>query len=240
MARGQSKNQINPLFGTRLKNNLGKQQQEALVKQIQIQDFLSVLAKQEQSSRSFDLYKKGQLSIDFQEDDNGNEMICVKVDAMFKQTSFYNAQGLVHRIDKPAITQTDFEAWYLDGELHREDGPAVVDQVGSQSWFLKGQRHREGGPARTSMYGEQYWYQNNKLHCQDGPSYLYVPNLPNFDLRKYKEAAQEIFKWEKSQGSKTPHDHEDLQLPLRMWHLDGIRYLEQDYRKELKARNLSF
>ncbi len=37
--------------------------------------------------------------------------------------------------------------WYLDGNLHREDGPAVEKPDGTRVWFLHGKQHREDGPA---------------------------------------------------------------------------------------------
>jgi len=33
--------------------------------------------------------------------------------------------------------------WYLNGKLHREDGPAIEWANGDKSWFLNGQLHRE-------------------------------------------------------------------------------------------------
>ena len=37
--------------------------------------------------------------------------------------------------------------WYLDGQYHREDGPAVEMVDGTNKWFLDGKLHREDGPA---------------------------------------------------------------------------------------------
>ncbi len=31
--------------------------------------------------------------------------------------------------------------WYLDGKLHREDGPAVEYSDGSKYWYLNGKRY---------------------------------------------------------------------------------------------------
>ena len=33
--------------------------------------------------------------------------------------------------------------WFLNGQLHREDGPAIETNYGTKQWFLNGQRHRE-------------------------------------------------------------------------------------------------
>ncbi len=33
--------------------------------------------------------------------------------------------------------------WYLNGELHREDGPAIVCDDGHKEWYLNGQKLTE-------------------------------------------------------------------------------------------------
>jgi hypothetical protein len=35
------------------------------------------------------------------------------------------------------------KVWYLNGKLHREDGPAVEYIDGSKSWYLMGIRHTQ-------------------------------------------------------------------------------------------------
>jgi len=35
------------------------------------------------------------------------------------------------------------KAWYLEGKLHREDGPAVEYASGTKSWFLEGKEYTE-------------------------------------------------------------------------------------------------
>jgi (2Fe-2S) ferredoxin len=54
------------------------------------------------------------------------------------------------------------QCWYMNGKLHREDGPAVIDPYGTQVWLLNGKRHREDGPAVIYTDGSQYWYMNDK------------------------------------------------------------------------------
>ena len=53
--------------------------------------------------------------------------------------------------------------WYLNDELHREDGPAVEYQRGIKCWYLNGNYHRLDGPAIVNMRdSENYglWYIN--------------------------------------------------------------------------------
>ena len=53
--------------------------------------------------------------------------------------------------------------WYLNGERHREDGPAVEWADGEKWWYLNGKRHREDGPAFERADGSKSWYLNDKL-----------------------------------------------------------------------------
>jgi hypothetical protein len=48
--------------------------------------------------------------------------------------------------------------WYLNDQLHREDGPAIEYAPGSREWFLNGHLHREGGPAVEWENGNRTWY----------------------------------------------------------------------------------
>ena len=60
--------------------------------------------------------------------------------------------------------------WYLNGKLHREDGPAIEYASGSKAWYLNGKCHREDGPAIECASGSKSWYLNDKLHREDGPA----------------------------------------------------------------------
>ena len=60
--------------------------------------------------------------------------------------------------------------WYLNGKLHREDGPAIEYANGSRSLWVNGERHREDGPAIEWGDGGRSWYLNGKLHREDGPA----------------------------------------------------------------------
>ena len=58
-------------------------------------------------------------------------------------------------------------AWKLNGKIHREDGPAIHDGVGSQFWFRHGKRHREDGPAYMGSNGVKEWWLNGKRLSED-------------------------------------------------------------------------
>ena len=47
--------------------------------------------------------------------------------------------------------------WFLNGELHREDGPAIEFANGNKAWYLHGKYHREDGPAFEGTSGWHRW-----------------------------------------------------------------------------------
>ncbi len=63
--------------------------------------------------------------------------------------------------------------WYLNGKLHREDGPACEYSSGTRCWCLNGDLHREDGPAIEDIDGSRYWYLNDNFHREDGPAIEY-------------------------------------------------------------------
>ena len=48
--------------------------------------------------------------------------------------------------------------WWVDGKLHRLDGPAVEYEDGSKQWFVDGKCHRLDWPALEYADGSKYWY----------------------------------------------------------------------------------
>ena len=64
--------------------------------------------------------------------------------------------------------------WYLNGKLHREDGPAVEYTDGGKFWVRDGKYHREDGPAIEFANGDKYWYRDGELHREDGPAIEYA------------------------------------------------------------------
>jgi len=58
--------------------------------------------------------------------------------------------------------------WFLDGKLHREDGPAVDGVV--KQWWKHGKLHREDGPAVFAPNGARFWCRNGMYHREDGPA----------------------------------------------------------------------
>jgi hypothetical protein len=58
------------------------------------------------------------------------------------------------------------KCWYLNGKLHREDGPAVEYDNGEKHWYLDGKQHREDGPAVEYASGNKHWYLNGTKYSE--------------------------------------------------------------------------
>ena len=70
-----------------------------------------------------------------------------------------NGKGELHREDGPAVVfVTGTTYWYLNNKCHREDGPAIDHSNGTTYWYLNGQRHRENGPACEKANGYKRYY----------------------------------------------------------------------------------
>jgi len=79
--------------------------------------------------------------------------------------------GKLHREDGPAAEYPyGTKKWFLNGELHREDGPAAEYHNGTKEWWVYGKRHREDGPAVEHPDGRKKYYLNGELHREDGPA----------------------------------------------------------------------
>ena len=112
---------------------------------------------------------KGIRDVEYKKLENGGEFLLIK------GIKRWYLNGEYHRVDGPAIEYADGEKhWYLLGNLHRPDGPAVENATGNKEWYLNGKRHRVEGPAIENSNGAKYWYLNGKQHRVDGPAIEYA------------------------------------------------------------------
>lgn len=83
-----------------------------------------------------------------------------------KSIKYKNENGQLHREDGPALEWPDgTKEWWLNDVRHREDGPALVitrNGVVSNHWYFNGKRHREDGPASELGDGTKAWWLNGK------------------------------------------------------------------------------
>jgi hypothetical protein len=70
------------------------------------------------------------------------------------------------------------KAWWLNGELHRVDGPAIEWHYGTKEWYLNGDLHREDGPAVIYPDGTKLWCLNGEIVYSYNINFLHkYPNL---------------------------------------------------------------
>jgi len=71
--------------------------------------------------------------------------------------------------------------WYLDGNLHREDGPAVEFADGTKYWFLDGKIHRLDGPAVELANGTKHWFlDGEEINCKSQEEFERLMRLKAF------------------------------------------------------------
>ena len=68
---------------------------------------------------------------------------------------------------KVIIEDNGDKIWYLNGQRHREDGPAAEYANGDKSWYLNGKCHREDGPAVEYADGAKSWYLEGNHYTED-------------------------------------------------------------------------
>ena len=96
---------------------------------------------------------------------------------------FWYLNGKLHREDGPAIEWADGgKSWYLDGKRHREDGPAVEYTNGGKSWYLDGKRHREDGPAIEWADGDKSWYLDDTNYTEQQFNQKMTPTVKELSV----------------------------------------------------------
>jgi hypothetical protein len=106
--------------------------------------------------------------VDSMGDERLRRMIEYTVKVSDTGDKYWWINGKLHREDGPAIEYADgHKYWYLKGKLHREDGPAIEYADGHKEWYLKDKLHREDGPAIESANGYKYWCLNGKKLTED-------------------------------------------------------------------------
>ena len=70
----------------------------------------------------------------------------------------------LHKEDGPAVVDIEgFKEWWINGVRHRLNGPAIIHKNGTKEWFINGKKHRLDGPAVEYKDGYKYWYINGKM-----------------------------------------------------------------------------
>jgi hypothetical protein len=61
------------------------------------------------------------------------------------------------------IDKDGTKEWFLNGERHRVDGPAIEWVDGHKEWCFNGELHRVDGSAIECADGTKGWFLNGKL-----------------------------------------------------------------------------
>lgn len=84
-------------------------------------------------------------------------------------------------LNGPIIDGAGTKRYYLDGQLHRIDGPAVEYVDGYKEWRLNGFFHREDGPAVEYHDGHKVWFIHGKeLECKTQEEFKRLMRLKSF------------------------------------------------------------
>lgn len=77
-----------------------------------------------------------------------------------------------------------------DGQLHCDNGPAVVYSTGKKEWWVHGKQHRDDGPAvefrltyDAAEYNNEYWL--NGVQYGYGQWYKMIPNKFSYKWKVY-------------------------------------------------------
>lgn len=140
--------------------------------------------------------------------------------------------------DKPVMEVDEYgtKCWHLNGELHREDGPAVMCYDGSKDWYFNGKRHREDGPAIEYADGDKSWYLNDKLHREDGPAIEWADGYKVWYLDGEKVTEEEVMGKKIQDNVNNPSTESDggpssyYDMPFGDWVTlnDQMEYLAQN------------
>ena len=73
------------------------------------------------------------------------------------------------------------KSWFLNGNGHREDGPAIEYASGNKEWYHNDFLHRLDGPAVEWNGGAKDWFYNGKyIDCQDQETFERIIKLKAF------------------------------------------------------------
>lgn len=72
------------------------------------------------------------------------------------------------------VSHHGVRCWYLDGQLHRDNLPAVDWPSGTSMFYQHGELHNEDGPAfvRGDGFLHKAWWQHGRRHREDGPALI--------------------------------------------------------------------
>ncbi len=120
------------------------------------------------------------------------------------------------------IDQFGNKEYYLNGVLHREDGPAREMANGDKSYWINGKCHRDGDlPSIICSNGEKYYSINGLLHREG--------NMPAIDYPNGDKSYWNHGKLHRTDGPAFESNNQNQEF----W-INGIEFCEECYWKEIK------
>ena len=99
--------------------------------------------------------------------------------------TFWRLNGNLHREDGPAAEWSDgSKEWYRNGKYHREDGPAIEWADGTKKWCRNGQKHREDGPAVERADGYKEWWLNGEQYTEEEFNRAIKKVIPEYTMEE--------------------------------------------------------
>jgi hypothetical protein len=109
--------------------------------------------------------------------------------------------------------------YYLNGKIHREDGPAIERVNGDKEWYLNDKLHRENGPAVEFANGEKWWFLNGEGLKPAKKNTVKIKKLPNGgELQEYANAKFWYLNKNLHRENAPAINYSD---GTRLWHLYG-------------------
>ena len=76
--------------------------------------------------------------------------------------------------------------YYLNGIIHREDGPAIISSFDNRYYYLNGKLHREDGHAIIWYDGTVFYYINDNDITKEVNEWIKENNIPKDWNNSYK------------------------------------------------------
>lgn len=185
------------------------------------------------------------------------------IEATNKKSNFYY-KGMLHRCCCSTIsgygpaetTEMGSKFYYMYGVKHREDGPAVYDNVTKQTmWYYMGMIHRDDGPANIYYSDEKVichnmWYKYGVLNNDKDPAYIMF-NVLTRDINSIYYYKDGLLHREdgpsmviKMRGGEYKWWHQDGEFhnlngpaydgEIKRWAINGVMHTEEEYNKTIK------
>ena len=114
-----------------------------------------------------------------------------------------------------SINDEGTKMWLLNGQFHREDGPAIEYANGTKYWYINGLLHREDGPAIDWPDRTAIWYIKNNRHRLDGPAVIFDRCSSIWCINDH-DVTDEITKWAKDNDIDLDNLSEDDKLLIKL------------------------